>query len=93
MREKDIEQTFARAVKKAGGIALKLTSPGTAGMPDRLVIFRGGKAGFVELKQPGQKPRAIQQHRIELLRSFGFTTLVLDHTKNIPEVIHAIQYA
>lgn len=34
MRERQIEQTLAKAVKAAGGIAPKFTSPGFAGMPD-----------------------------------------------------------
>ena len=37
MREQQIEQNLAKAVKEAGGIAPKFTSPGFAGMPDRLV--------------------------------------------------------
>ena len=37
MRERQIEQNLAKAVKEAGGIAPKFTSPGFAGMPDRLV--------------------------------------------------------
>lgn len=34
MREKDIEQQFAREVKKYGGIAPKFVSPGFSGMPE-----------------------------------------------------------
>lgn len=47
MRERQIEQTLAKAVKAAGGIAPKFTSPGFAGMPDRLVLMPGGHIGFV----------------------------------------------
>ena len=35
MREKQVEQKLVQAVKLAGGMCLKLVSPGTAGMPDR----------------------------------------------------------
>ena len=41
MRERQIEQNLAKAVKEAGGIAPKFTSPGFAGMPDRLVLMPG----------------------------------------------------
>ena len=47
MREQQIEQNLAKAVKAAGGIAPKFTSPGFAGMPDRLVLMPGGHIGFL----------------------------------------------
>ena len=93
MREKDIEKALTTAVKKAGGVALKITAAGLAGFPDRLVIFRGAHIGFVELKQRGQKPTPIQARRHELLHDFGFTVITLDNTRDIPETIHAIQTA
>lgn len=39
MRENVIENEFVRAVKKAGGMAYKLTSQTANGLPDRLVLF------------------------------------------------------
>lgn len=93
MREKDIEKTFTNAIKKAGGIAPKLVSPGTAGMPDRIVLFRGARVAFVELKQRGEKPRPIQVRRHDLLRDFGFPVYIVDSTSQIPEVINAIRAA
>ena len=53
MREKFVEQKLVRAVKAMGGIAPKFTSPGMAGMPDRLILLPDGKMGFVELKAFG----------------------------------------
>ena len=58
MRERQIEQNLAKVVKEAGGIAPKFTSPGFAGMPDRLVLLPGGHIGFVEVKAPGEKTEA-----------------------------------
>ena len=43
-----------------GGIALKFTSPGMAGMPDRLVLLPEGKIYFVELKAPDMDLRPLQ---------------------------------
>lgn len=60
MSEKDIEQRLVAAVKAAGGWCPKFISPGTAGMPDRIVLMPGGHLGFVEVKAPGQKPRKLQ---------------------------------
>ncbi|KAI4451260.1 hypothetical protein C823_005809 [Eubacterium plexicaudatum ASF492] len=57
MREKTIEQKFRAAVKAAGGLAVKFTSPGFDGVPDRLALLPDGKMAFVEVKAPGKKPR------------------------------------
>jgi len=50
MREKTIEQKFRAAVKAAGGLAVKFTSPGFDGVPDRLALLPDGKMAFVEVK-------------------------------------------
>ena len=63
MREKQIEQKLVKAVKAEGGMCPKLVSPGTDGMPDRMVLLPEAHIGFVEVKAPGQKPRAIQERR------------------------------
>lgn len=57
--EKDVEKYFREQVKKHGGLALKFTSPGTRGVPDRIVLYKG-ETIFVELKRPGGKLRADQ---------------------------------
>lgn len=41
MREKEVERKLVRAVRDAGGLALKFVSPGMAGVPDRLLLFPG----------------------------------------------------
>ena len=48
MREKTIEQKFRAAVKAAGGLAVKFTSPGFDGVPDRLALLPDGKMAFVD---------------------------------------------
>lgn len=90
MLEQEIEQQLVRAVKKMGGRAVKFMSPGFDGMPDRLVLLPGGKCGFVEVKAPGKKPRALQRVRIEMLRAWGFKVYVLDAIWQIEEIIDDI---
>ena len=90
MRERQIEQTLVKAVKAAGGIAPKFTSPGFAGMPDRLVLMPGGHIGFVEVKAPGHKPRPLQARRHGQLTALGFKVYVLDSTEQIPGIIREI---
>ena len=93
MLEREIEQRLIREVRKAGGIAPKFTSPGNAGMPDRLIILPGGKVSFVELKRPGQKPRPLQQRQIARLTQLGCTVHVIDHPNQIKELINEIRSA
>ncbi|MCI9047944.1 MAG: VRR-NUC domain-containing protein [Hungatella sp.] len=91
MREKEIEEKFRDAVKKAGGKAYKFVSPGNGGVPDRLAILPGGRIGFVELKAPGRKPTALQRVRIRELEDLGCQVMVLDDIGKIPETVEAIR--
>jgi len=93
MREQEIELQLVRAVKKMGGRAVKFMSPGFDGMPDRLVLLPGGKCGFVEVKAPGKKPRALQLVRHEMLKALGFKVYVLDSKEQIGESINDIHSA
>jgi len=93
MREQEIEHQLVRAVKKMGGRAVKFMSPGFDGMPDRLVLLPGGKCGFVEVKAPGKKPRALQLVRHEMLKALGFKVYVLDSKEQIGESINDIHSA
>ena len=87
MREKQIEQRLVKAVKAQNGMCPKLVSPGTDGMPDRMVLLPDGKLSFVEVKVPGEKPRPLQIRRHEQLRQLGFRVAVLDDPEQIPSIL------
>ena len=87
MRESFIERKLIRAVRRSGGLALKFVSPGMAGVPDRLLLFPGGRAAFAEVKAPGEKPRPLQVHRMEQLRKLGFRVYVVDSEEKINLVV------
>lgn len=91
MREKTVESKFSSAVKAKGGLAVKFTSPGFNGMPDRLVMFPGGRIAFVEVKAPGETPRPLQRSRHRLLRRMGFKVYVLGSIDQIGGIIDGIQ--
>lgn len=91
MREKQIEQKLVSKVKAAGGIAPKFVSPGYDGMPDRLLLFPGGRIAFAEVKAPGEKPRPLQIARHGLLRRLGFKVYVLDDERQIGGILDEIQ--
>lgn len=91
MREKMIERKFVSEVKKAGGICPKWVAPGFDGVPDRIVMFPGGRIAFVEVKAPGEKPRPLQVARHKLLRRMGFKVYVLDEIEKIGGMIDEIR--
>ena len=93
MLEKDIEMQLVRAVKRIGGRAVKFTSPGFDGMPDRLVLLPGGRCGFVEVKAPGKTLRALQRVRHDMLKELGFKAYVLDSREQIEEIINDLYTA
>ena len=90
MRERDVERRLVQAVRAAGGLALKFVSPGMAGVPDRIILFPGGRAAFCEVKAPGRKPRPLQRRRMEQLRSLGFQVYVIDSVEQIGGVVDEI---
>ena len=91
MREKVIEREFVRAVKAVGGMCPKLISPGTDGMPDRMVLLPDAHLGFVEVKATRQKPRPLQERRHAQLRDLGFMVFVLDDPEQIPGIIAEVK--
>jgi hypothetical protein len=90
VREKHIEQKLVRAVRAAGGIAIKLISPSFDGMPDRLLLLPGGRMAFVEVKAHGMKSRPLQLKRHEILRWLGFKVYVIDDEGQIQPVLSEI---
>ena len=91
LRESYVERKLTTEAKKRGGLAVKFVSPGFDGVPDRLVLFPGGKVAFVELKAPGEKPRKLQQVRIKQLRKMGFMCFVVDGLEMISDVLDSIK--
>lgn len=73
--EKVIERKLRDGVKKLGGGAqcLKFESPGTSGVPDRMILLPGGRVVFVELKQVGKQERMRQTYVQSQMRRLGFT--------------------
>ena len=90
MRERYIEQSLVKMAVAMGGVALKFVSPGLAGVPDRLVLLPGGKAGFVELKAPGKTMRPLQARRKKQIERLGFKVFCIDGAGQIREVLEEI---
>lgn len=71
MKESDVEKALVTEVRQCGGRAYKWVSPGNAGVPDRIVIFPGRAAVFVEVKTERGTLSAVQRVQIPRLREMG----------------------
>lgn len=91
MTEKSIESRLIKKVEKLEGLALKFTSPGMRGVPDRIVLLPGGKIIFVELKN-GQdgKLSEIQNFRINQLMNLDFRVEIIDSAEGVDDFINGL---
>lgn len=91
MDEKQIERKLREQARLRGGLALKFTSSGFDGVPDRLLLFPGGRAAFAEIKTTGKNPRPLQMSRKRQLEGLGFKVFIIDRPEQIGGVIDEIQ--
>lgn len=75
MLEKDIQSKIMKALTKAGYLVLRPVAVSKSGYPD-LWCLKSGVLVFVEVKQPGDHPTKLQEHRHRELAAQGFTTVV-----------------
>jgi hypothetical protein len=83
MREFKIERKLTDYCRKHKILCYKFSSPAKAGVPDRILIFPGGRIVFMELKATGQKPTALQMREIRRIIQQGAEALVFDDWSNI----------
>ena len=83
MLEKDIEIALVRRVKTLGGMCEKFTSPGRRSVPDRIITMPGGRIVFVELKNTGKKPTALQLRDHDRRRALGCDVRVIDNMEDV----------
>lgn len=77
MRESELERKLTVGIKHLGGIAYKFTSPGNAGVPDRIVVLPNGKTTFVEMKAEKGELSSIQKVQIKRLLDRGQEVFVI----------------
>ena len=90
MLERQIELKLKCSVKARGGLALKFVSPGTAGVPDRIVLAPNGKVYFVELKAPGKSLSLKQVKMATVFERLGHKVRVIDSTQQVKEFVDEI---
>jgi len=70
MLERVLEKKLVEYARKKGVLTYKFSSPSNAGVPDRIFIGNG-VVQFLELKQKGKKPTALQMREIQRLKDHG----------------------
>lgn len=85
--ERDLEEYFAKRMKVAGILTYKFTSPGQAGVPDRILIA-DGRVLFVELKAPGRKPRQLQIETVRRMRAHGASCYCISSEAQVDKMLY-----
>jgi hypothetical protein len=86
--ESDLRENARFLIEASGGTVLPFVSPGRRGMPDRIVLWPGGKAHFIEFKKSEKAPfQPLQPETIAALRELGFTVLVVWNIEQIHEYL------
>lgn len=92
MRETVIETALRDRVRAMGCLCWKFTSPGTGGVPDRIILMPNGRVCFVETKAPGKRERALQVLRQDQMRRLGCVVFSsVDSLQKIEEVCDYIR--
>lgn len=91
LRERAIEIYFVGQVRALGGHAPKWSSPGSAGVPDRIAILPGGHTVFVELKAPGGELSPLQKQWLQKLEKLGHQVAVLWSKADVDQFISEVK--
>lgn len=89
--ESKIESYLKQQIRAVGGLCYKFKST-VSGVPDQLVIYDGNMF-LVEVKRPGEKPRANQVHVHNTIENHGVTVHNVDTTESIDAFIQDVLHA
>lgn len=95
-RESTVERFFTDTVRSRGWDSFKFVSPGTRGVPDRILLIpdhrgRGAVTLFVEIKRPGERPRASQRATFARMRACGATIVVVDSSAAVERLVTLLE--
>lgn len=89
--ENDIEVALRDKIRALGGKAFKWVSPGTRGVPDRIVVLPGSRIVFVELKAPGKSSTPWQLKQQRDIRRLGFEVRVIDTLEKVEAFVEEMR--
>lgn len=87
--EAKLEKRLVDKITNLGGLAWKFTSPGTVGVPDRIILFQS-KLYFVEMKAPGKEMREIQKWRKTQIEREGFPVICLNSVEQVDAFVDSL---
>ena len=90
MQESTIERHLVDGVKKLGGMCLKLVSPVTPGVPDRIIITATGRIIFAELKTETGRLSKIQRYTVEQMQKRGADVRVVKGMDSVKALLEEI---
>lgn len=85
--ENKIERKLCEGMRRLGGRAYKLVSPGCAGLPDRLVCLPDGTVFFTELKTEKGRLSPQQRHKVDELSKMRQRVRVLYGERDVEEFL------
>ena len=91
MKESQIERRRVEGGKRLGGMCLKFVSPGTLGVPDRIIITAKGRVIFVELKAETGRLTKIQRYVIGEMQKRGADARVVKGIDEVKELLAEIE--
>lgn len=90
MSESSIERYLVNGVKKLNGMCLKFVSPGTSGVPDRIIITADGRIIFAELKTETGRLAKIQRYTIGEMQKRGADVRVIKGLDSVKALLAEI---
>jgi len=92
--ESEIEAYLVKCIKNKNGLCMKWTSPGNAGVPDRIVIVPGGDIYFVELKADSQSQQtyALKKLKTHQLKNLNCDARVIASFKEVDKFIEEVMH-
>lgn len=87
--EKLLEAKLREGVKRARGECIKFL-PSLKGLPDRIILMRGGRIWFIELKTTGKTPEPLQLWWKKRLEALGFQWRLIDSEQSLQVFLNEI---
>jgi hypothetical protein len=91
MKESTIERAVCLYAQKLGLLQYKFTSPGRAGVPDRLLIAPDGTVFMIEFKTPTGRLSALQVNEHRRLNEHNITVHVVDNVAEGKRIVDSYE--